>query len=241
MWIIIQKKFGYDKPNVEFHKGLIEDLSMIPSASVDVVISNCVINLSPEKKRVFKEVHRILKAGGELYFSDVYSDRRVPEHLQSDKILWGECLSGALYFEDFRRILGEVGFQDMRVVSSAPITIKNPKIEKQVGAIKFSSKTVRVFKLFLEDKCEDYGQEATYLGNEPDFPHAFFLDDHHTFVTGYPGAVCGNTADMLKETRYSKLFKVTERGQHLGLFDCSGGGGGSTGSVAGRSCGTSCC
>jgi len=93
----------------------------------------------------------------------------------------------------------------------------------------------------LEDKCENFGQVATYLGTEPDFPHAFFLDDHHTFVTGYDVAVCGNTADMLEYTRYKKHFKITARGAHLGLFDCSGGGGSTTTSAVGWCSGSSCC
>jgi len=209
---------------------------MIADNSVDVVISNCVINLSPDKKKVFSEVYRILKMGGEFYFSDVYANRRIPEHLQGDKVLWGECLSGALYFEDFRRILSKVGFEDLRVVSSGPITVNNPEVQRKVGDIRFSSKTVRIFKLPLEDKCENFGQVATYLGTEKDFPHAFFLDDHHTFVTGYPVAVCGNTADMLAETRYATHFKVTQRGSHTGLFDCSGPSSSGNNSVS-----TGCC
>lgn len=69
----------------------------IAGGSVDVIISNCVVNLSPNKLKVFEECFRILKEGGELYFSDVYSDRRIPKSLQDDEVLWGECISGALY------------------------------------------------------------------------------------------------------------------------------------------------
>jgi arsenite methyltransferase len=87
--------------------GNIENLGScgIKDESVDVVISNCVLNLCAKKEDAFKEIWRVLKWGGELYFSDVYSDRRIPEHLQNDKTLWGECLSGALYIQDFRRIM----------------------------------------------------------------------------------------------------------------------------------------
>jgi len=233
------KKFG-KKINVEFHKGMIEDLSMIPNESVDVVISNCVINLSPLKAKVFQEIHRVLKTGGELYFSDVYTDRRMPEFLQSDKVLWGECLSVALYYEDFRRIMRSFGFEDIRVISSARISVSNKSLLDKVGNINFSSKTVRAFKLQLEDKCEDYGQKATYMGTEENFPHAFFLDDHHTFVTGYEAPVCGNTADMLEHTRYGKHFKITPRKEHYGLFDCTGGSSTSGSSTSGSTSG-SCC
>jgi len=105
-----------------------------------------------------------------------------------------------------------------------------------VGNINFSSKTIRLFKLPLEDRCEDYGESATYLGTEKDHPHAFFLDDHHTFVTGYPLAVCGNSSDMLGYTRYAKYFKITPKGPHRGLFDCSGPAASSSGSCAPGCC-----
>jgi SAM-dependent methyltransferase len=123
--------FGYDKPNVEFRKGLIEDLKSsanILDNSLDCVISNCVINLSPDKERVFREVWRILRPGGEFYFSDVYSDRRIPEDLKKDKVLWGECLSGALYLEDFRRMMTKVGFNYYYTVSQSEITVGNEAI-----------------------------------------------------------------------------------------------------------------
>ncbi len=80
--------FNHSKSNVEFYKAFIEDLSFIPSNSIDLVISNCVINLSPDKGRVLGEAHRVLKEGGELYFSDVFVDRRVPEDLQKDRVIY---------------------------------------------------------------------------------------------------------------------------------------------------------
>ena len=70
------KKYGYQKPNIEFKQGYIEDLESagVKTSSVDVVTSNCVLNLSPSKKRVFSEIMRVLKPGGELYFSDVFAE-----------------------------------------------------------------------------------------------------------------------------------------------------------------------
>lgn len=76
------------EPKLEFIQGFIEDLSAIPSESVDIVISNCVVNLSPRKDLVIAEVARILKKGGEFYFSDVYADRRLPEVVRQHKLLW---------------------------------------------------------------------------------------------------------------------------------------------------------
>ena len=79
----------------------------IEDNSVDVVISNCVINLSLAKEQVFKEIYHVLKPGGELFFSDVFSDRRLPESLANNPVLRGECLSGTLYTEDFRSIMAK--------------------------------------------------------------------------------------------------------------------------------------
>ncbi|MFQ5633675.1 MAG: methyltransferase domain-containing protein [bacterium] len=219
------QKFGYAKPNVDFRKGYIENLQKIgiEDNSVDVVISNCVINLSPDKERVFSEIFRVLKPGGELYFSDVFSDRRIPDKLKTDPVLYGECLSGAMYIEDFRRLLRQIGIPDYRTVSKARISLDDPKVEKKVGMIGFYSMTIRAFKFdSLEDICEDYGQVAIYSGTVPESPHSFVLDDHHEFFTGKPLLVCGNTASMLQETRFAEHFTIIgDRSTHFGPFDCS--------------------
>lgn len=218
-----REKFGYVHSNVRFLKGYIEDLGSIGirSESVDVVVSNCVLNLSPDKRAVFSEIFRVLKPGGELYFSDVFAGRRVPSEFAHDPFLLGECLGGALYIEDFRRLLREMGCLDYRVVSKRRLNLSNPEIEKKVGMIDFYSMTIRAFKLELEDLCEDYGQVATYQGTIPEFPHTFVLDDHHIFHTGMPKLVCGNTASMLTKTRYAGHFKVIgDRSVHYGPFDC---------------------
>ena len=219
------KKFRFTHPNVVFKKGFIEDLSEIgiKDNSVDIVVSNCVINLSPDKPTVFSEIFRVLKPGGELYFSDIFTGRRIPEHLKDDPVLHGECLGGAMYVEDFRRLLAKLNCPDYRVVSKQKITLNNPEIEKKIGMVDFYSMTVRAFKLNeLEDKCEDYGQTAKYLGTIPGYPYTFNLDDHHIFITGKPMLVCGNTASMLQNTRFAKHFKVEgNQLNHYGLFDCA--------------------
>jgi len=218
------ERFGYPRSNVSFRKGIIEDLAQvdIEDESVDVVISNCVINLSPEKGRVFEEVLRVLKPGGELYFADIFTDRRVPPHLSEDPVLRGECLGGALYIEDFRRMLLSIGIPDYRVVTSSPVALGDPEIVARVGMIGFMSVTVRIFKLSsLEDRCEDYGQVAYYHGTIPGRRHAFVFDNHHTFRTSRPLLVCGNTAAMVTQTRFGRHFTVEgDRSVHHGLFDC---------------------
>lgn len=218
-----RQAYGYSATNVAFINGYIEDLEGldIKTGSVDVAVSNCVINLSPEKRRVFSEIFRVLKPGGELYFADVFSGRRVPKNLAEDPVLVGECLGGALYTEDFRRLLVEIGCPDYRVVICRRIALQNRDIESRAGNVPFYSMTVRVFKLKLEDRCEDYGQVAYYLGTIPQCPHAFPLDDHHLFEKGRPVPVCGNTAAMLTQTRYAPHFRVEGNlSVHYGLFDC---------------------
>ena len=215
------KLYGYHQPNVEFHQGYIEDLRGLGIAdnSVDAVVSNCVINLSPDKPKVFKEIFRALKLGGELYFSDVFADRRIPPSVAADPLLWGECLGGSLYIEDFRRMLLSLGCPDYRVTNASKIELNDPAIEQKAGMIGFYAMTIRAFKLELEDRCEDYGQVAYYLGGIPGHEHAFMLDDHHHFKVGKPMLVCGNTAAMLGQTRYAPHFRVIgDKDTHLGLF-----------------------
>ncbi len=218
-------KFGYAKPNVEFKKGYIEDLnsSGIKDNSVDVVMSNCVINLSPDKRKVFSEIFRVLKPGGELYFSDVFAGRRVPDDLSNDPLLHSECLGGAMYIEDFRRLMRDIGYPDYRVVAKHRIELKNPKIELMAGMIDYYSITFCALQLdSLEESFEDYGQVAVYRGTIPGYPHSFELDDHHRLIAGKPMLVCGNTASMLDETRFADHFRITgDRSTHYGPFDCA--------------------
>ena len=220
-----RERFDFGSSNVKFLQGYIEDLGSlgIEDNSVDVVISNCVINLSPAKEQVFKEIYRVLKPGGELFFSDVFSDRRIPEELAKDPVLRGECLSGTLYTEDFRRIMAACGWADFRYTSIRNLSLEG-EVENKLGFATFSSRTVRAFKLDdLEDICEDYGQVAYYDGSIRGCPHYFDLDDHHRFFTGKPMLVCGNTASMLLNTRYNKAFKVIgDRSVHYGAFGSCG-------------------
>lgn len=217
------KKFGFSKSNVEFHQGYIEDLAAcgLENESIDLVVSNCVTNLSPDKPKLFAEIWRVLRNGGELYFSDVFVDRRLPKSAGEDPVLLGECLGGAMYKEDFRRLMYDLGCKDFRVMSQTPIDLRDPDVIKKVGYAQFSSVTIRAFKLDIEDRCEDFGQVAYYRGTIPNHPHSFTLDDHHTFFTGRPMLVCGNTADMVSKTAYGEHFFIQgNKDTHFGLFDC---------------------
>ena len=128
-----------------------------------------------------------------------------------------------MYVEDFRRILFKAGCSDFRIVSRAPISTFSPQVQGKIGNLQFESITIRAFKLeALEDKCEDFGQIAYYLGTLPHAPNRFGLDDHHLFETNRPLAVCSNTAEMVSGTRFGKHFKVIgDTSVHYGLFDCA--------------------
>ena len=221
------EKYGYSQSNVEFKKGYIEDLKSIgiEDDSIDIVISNCVINLSPFKEEVFKEIFRVLKRGGELYFSDIFADRRIPEEISNDEILRGECLGGALYTEDFRRLMEKVSFEDYMTISSSKSSIGNKEIKQLLGNINFYSDTISAFKIpdLIEDKCEDYGQFAKYLGGIENNEHYYDLDTKFRFYKDKAEKVCGNTAAYLTETRYEKYFEVYgDRTNHFGKFENCG-------------------
>jgi len=224
------KEFGYD--NVEFHLGLIENLDEIESLednSVDIIISNCVINLCPDKESVLKSCHRILKPGGELYFSDVYSNRRISASLRDDEVLWGECLSGALYWNDFQNLAKSCAFQDPRLVEDSVITVENAAVEQKINeeggeGLEFYSATYRLFKLDeLEPHCEDHGQAVIYKGTIPSFRSGWALDNHHYMETGKVFPVCGNTFRMLKDTRFEEHFEfIGDFERHYGIFEGCG-------------------
>jgi arsenite methyltransferase len=142
------ERFGHAASNVEFKKGLIEKLDEVglETHSFDVAISNCVINLCPDKPAALEEIFRVLKPGGQFYFSDVYSDQPVPAHLVKDPVLYGECLSGALSETDFIEMAIDVGFRQPEEIERAVITIDNNEVSEKVGDLKFHSITYRVFK-----------------------------------------------------------------------------------------------
>lgn len=216
------ERFGYNKPNTGFTLGEIENLGAtgLKDESFDIIVSNCVINLCTDKESVLREAHRLLKPGGELYFSDVYADRRLDPELMKDPVLHGECLAGALYWNDFLSFAKAAGFADPRLVEDRPLGIQDAGIQAKLGAAQFFSATYRLFKLDgLEPACEDYGQAVIYKGTVPDHPDSFPLDGHHNIETGRVFPVCGNTFRMLNETRLAPHFTfIGDFSKHFGIF-----------------------
>lgn len=213
-------RFGY--ANVAFLEGDIERLDELdlPDASFDLIVSNCVINLVADKLAVFRAAHRLLKTGGELYFSDIYSDRRVSPELRLDPVLHGECLGGALYWGDFLMLAKAAGFADPRLVSDRPLAITDPQIAQKMAGYLFFSATYRLFKLDgLEPQCEDYGQAVRYKGTILEHPQSYRLDKHHLVEAGRMFPVCGNSWRMLAETRLAPHFEFFGDFQrHYGIF-----------------------
>lgn len=218
------RRFGHDKSNVEFRLGYIEDLAScgIEDESIDVVVSNCVVNLSPFKEMVMGEVYRVLKPGGELYFSDVYASRRLPQELRDDPVLHSECLGGATYAEDFRQLMQRSGWDHFVWTVDDPMHVGDLAIETRVGFTSFRSRTIRAIKCDgLEITEEDYGQNATYLGGMPEMARYFDFSSDIRFIKGKPLAVSGNTARMLEASRYGRYFDVSKAKGHRGEFNAT--------------------
>jgi arsenite methyltransferase len=100
--------------NVEFRQGYLEDLP-VDANIVDVIISNCVINLSPDKSKVFSEAFRVLKPGGKLAVSDIVTDGPLPESIKKSLSAWAGCVAGAVEAEDYVGMMKEVGFTDISI------------------------------------------------------------------------------------------------------------------------------
>lgn len=215
-------KFDFPRSNVRFVRGYIETLDALglEAGTFDVVVSNCVVNLSIDKLAVLRGAFKLLKPGGEFYFADVYADRRLDEALRADPVIYGECLGGALYWGDFLSLAKAAGFGDPRLVTSRPLEIADPQIEQKIGNARFYSATYRLFKIEgLEPACEDYGQAVIYKGGVPDAPHVFELDEHHKFEKGRIFPVCGNSWRMLAESRFANHFDfIGDFSRHFGIF-----------------------
>lgn len=113
------KKHGYT--NVEFRHGDIENLP-VENNSVDLVISNCVINLTEDKQKAFKEAHRVLKTNGRLLISDLVTDGKLPEDVMKSFDAWAECIAGAMPKEEYIAVIKKAGFKKVSILSESAYT-----------------------------------------------------------------------------------------------------------------------
>ncbi|MBU5613873.1 methyltransferase domain-containing protein [Geomonas azotofigens] len=203
--------FGFGRPNVEFRYGAPEDLARcgIAAESLDLVVSNCGVNLSPDKERLLNEVYRALKPGGEFYFANIFSSRPIPSGLRMDHEFYAECYGGAQTLEDFSTLLRRVGFRDYLVVSKERLEPSNPRTAAKARGIDFYSMKVRLFKVGDDaEECGESGCLAEYLGTIPELPDEIALDQDHLFITGRPVSISGRVAAILRGTRYARHFRV---------------------------------
>lgn len=203
-----QEKFGYMKPNVTFVQGYMEKLSEagIQKDSLDVVLSNCVLCLCPDKASVLKEAFDVLKEGGEMYFSDMYSSKPIPDHMKQDAVLWGEGMAGCLFWQDFITLAVSVGFSTPQLVSASHIVVHNEELKAKAGDIQYASTTYRLFKLPNKPVCAK--AEVTYKGTIDGFQEQLNFDSSHNFKKDVPTKVNGEMALILQSSRFSPDFKI---------------------------------
>ncbi|MBI2472900.1 MAG: methyltransferase domain-containing protein [Planctomycetes bacterium] len=195
----VAKKLGFD--NVRFIKGFLEEIPLA-NECIDVVTSNCVINLSGHKEKVFQEIFRILRNGGRFVISDIFSDREVPASMKQDNKLWSECISGAITEVAFVNTIKAIGFYGLEVI--------NRYFYKVVEGYQFHSITVKAYKYKKSKECMYIGQYATYKG-----PFSFVSDDDgHTYFVGIPVEVCTDTAWKLLNPPYKGMFTLSD-GQNI--------------------------
>jgi len=209
----VAANLGFDV--VEFRKGFLEAIP-VESATIDLVTSNCVINLSPDKKQVFAEIWRVLNDHGRMVISDIVSEEAVPPAQRQDPRLWGECISGALTEEELLAYLERAGFYGVEVLAKS--------FWKEVEGYRFHSVTVRGYKFEKQRGCVYLGQTATYVG-----PFKGVSDEEgHFFPRGQAIEVCTDTAAKLCHAPYLGHFVVTEADGSTaagGTNTCCGPGG----------------
>jgi SAM-dependent methyltransferase len=191
---------------------------LVATESVDVVVSNCVLNLveTGAKRQLFEEIFRVLKDGGRAVISDIVCDEEVPAHLQADSELWSECISGALTEEGFIGAFEEAGFEGIRILK------RDVEPWRTVEGIEFRSVTVEAFKV-KDGPCLDRNQAVIYKG-----PFKEVIDDGgHSYERGLKYAVCDRFFQLYQREPYAGYFEfiaplVEVPIEEAQPFDCSG-------------------
>ncbi|MCX6233860.1 MAG: arsenite methyltransferase [Bacteroidetes bacterium] len=138
-------KLGFQ--NIEFITGDIEHIPL-PDHSVDVVISNCVLNLVPDKAKAFSEIYRVLKQGAHFCVSDIVLNGVMPDALKEDAILWAGCVSGAVQKDEYLRIVSDAGFRDIDIPKEKKIDLPDEMLKKYLSAEKISELRQKVSGIY---------------------------------------------------------------------------------------------
>jgi SAM-dependent methyltransferase len=201
----VAKNLGYSEPNVDFRKGF-ADAMPVEDHQVDLIISNCVINLAPDKTKVFQEMFRVLRPGGRFTISDIVADQPSPNYLIFDKAKWGDCLSGALKIKDYWDGLRNAGFTGLHQVNGIPWRV--------IDGIQFISVTLTGYKLTSTSSTAS-PLFATLTG-----PFSQVVDElGSTFERGKPRQVDERTASLLALAPYKDLFIIDDRPVPLSAQD----------------------
>lgn len=197
----VEAEMGYQ--NLEFKEGFIQDLHMIADDSIDIIISNCVLNLVSDdlKDRLFSEMFRVLRKGGRIAISDIVSDEISPTHLKANDELWSGCISGALQEAEFIKKLEEVGFYGIAL----------DKYEMQpwqiVEGIEYRSVTITAYK-GKEGPYIEKNQAVIYKGPWKQVED----DDDHVFHRGVRTPVCEKTFQIMSKEPYSEyMIPISEQ------------------------------
>jgi ubiquinone/menaquinone biosynthesis C-methylase UbiE len=190
---------------------------MVESDSIDVVVSNCVLNLvdGAEKNALFSEIHRVLNCGGRAVISDIVADEPVPGHMRNDPELWSGCISGALTETGFLQAFTDAGLYGVQVLE------RQAEPWRTVEGIEFRSVTVEAFK-GKDGPCVERNQAVVYRG-----PFKEVLDDDgHRLIRGERMAVCDKTYGIYSREPYASFFDLVDPIEAVPLkdaesFDCS--------------------
>jgi len=190
---------------------------LVATDSIDIVVSNCVLNLveAKSKRKLFEEIFRVLRRGGRAVISDIVSDEEVPEQLQNDPQLWSGCISGALTEQGFLKAFSDAGFYGIQILK------RDAQPWQTVEGIEFRSVTIEAFK-GKQGPCFERNQAVIYRG-----PFKEVLDDDsHRMERGVRYAVCDKTYNLYRKAPYAKLFEFIEpltpiAPEDAKPFDCS--------------------
>ncbi len=202
---IVMQNLGYPAPNVEFRQGQAENLP-VEDGTVDLIISNCVINLAPNKKKVFREMFRVIRPGGRFTISDIVADQPVPQYLIHDAQKWGDCLSGALPAWEYLAGLVQAGFLGVHQMKFTPWSA--------IDGIHFFSLTLTGYKL-PEQAEPSRNRFATLVG-----PFSRAVDElGQTYHRSKPEPVSARTAQLLKTPPFERLFLLSDQPIPLATTD----------------------
>ena len=193
--VIVANNLGYAASNVEFRKGM-ADTMPVDDNTIDLIISNCVINLAPDKRKVFREMFRVAKPGGRFTISDIVADQPVPQYLMHDTAKWGDCLSGALTLTDYMDGMQEAGFLGIHLIKSSPW--------QRIDGIHFFSVTLTGYRLATTPTAQT-ARYATLRG-----PFSCVVDEQGaTYHRGVPQSLTPEQAQLLSQPPFAGHFLLT--------------------------------